>query len=301
MDYIRYSVYFLAMMMFFSCGKVADDISGQAEQSVFKEATIIIPLGEFSDSGFNELISTNNMVLHYSYLTGISFEKGQEKVGWVEAEISFSGVSSNSFEVTNFDTKKNTITSARYQQGVIKAANVGTGNYQITSDFKKIRPKYDMFAFAHYLNLDDVIFYVTEDIPSEDIVIDRYEHLISAVFLKHIQEESYNDDSIIPLEEFKTIIPTAAVTPTLNIYSKNSTRFFRIDEPIFQSESDLYDSLLAMVTLTYHSDEIDVKEYIQAQDDAVFSDTMKVLLTDSVTDYFLEKTQVVTGSIFESL
>ena len=203
----------------------------------------------------------------------------------------------NVYKLVNFDSKKNTVTTARYQQGLISIAKVGTSDINISSKFKKIRPKYDLFAFSHYLSKDDIIFYVMSDIPTKDVQVTRYDHLISAIFLQHIQEESYNEDSIIPLKDFKSVIPTAAIGPTLNVFSSNTTRFFRIDQPIFQTKSPLYDALLAVITLSYHSDEIDVVDYIKAQKNTIFSDSMKKTLNDSVRDYFLSKPKESTASV----
>ena len=176
--------------------------------------------------------STSNVVSHYSYLSGISLDKGQEKVGWVESETTVSGIGTNNvYKLVNFDSKKNTVTNARYQQGLISIAKVGTTDVNVQSTFKKIRPKYDFFAFSHYLSKDDAIFYIMSEIPTKSVTINRYDHLISAIYLKHIQDESYSEESIIPFDTFTAIVPTAAVGPTLNIYAENTTRFFRIDQP----------------------------------------------------------------------
>ena len=289
---VRYSLYFLFLFLFLSCGKVVQDISSQTQNSVFKSATFIIPLSDFSDASFYDIFSTKNVVSHYGYLTGISFDKGQEKVGWVEANTTIESVtpSKNSFQTINYDSKKNTVTSARYQQGLISISQSNINDIKINTYFKKIRPKYDLFAFSYYLSKDDFIFYVLPEIPTKDIIVSRYDHLVSSVFLQHIQQESYNEDSIIPFKDFQSIIPKSFVTPSLNVYSKNTTRFFKIDQPLFQIKSPLSDFLLSLVTLSYHSDEVDVKEYINSKE-------MKQVLTDSVTSYFQSKPMVTTASV----
>lgn len=274
------------------------DISSQTQNSVFKTATFVVPSTEFLDASFNQSLSTKNVVPHYAYLTGISFDKGQERLGWVEANTTVSLVNSkNTYETINYDSKKNTVTSARYKQGVLSVAQVSTDNINIKALFKKIRPKYDLFAFSYYLSKDDVIFYVLPEIPTNDIVVNRYDHLVSGVFLQHIQQESYNEDSIIPLKDFQSIIPSSIVTPTLNIYFKNTTRFFKIDQPIFQIQSPFYDFLLSLVTLSYHSDEVDVKEFINAQEGPQYSKEMKMALTESVSSYFKSKQIISTASV----
>ena len=283
-----------------ACGKVAEDINTQSQQSIFKELVMTVPLNNFGDSSFKAIVSTNNQTLHYSYLAGISYDKGQDKVGWVEANTKVDLVGSNNvLETTNYDAKKNTVKSSRYQQGLINTTKVSTDNYQVRVDYKKIRPKYDLFAFYYYLDKNDVLFYVLQDLPTKNVTVTRYDHLVSAIFLQHIQEESYNEDTIIPFSDFKQIIPTAAVTPTLNIYATNSSRYFKVDQPIFQTESTLYDALLALVKLTFYSEQIDATDYIDTQTKETFSDQMKTQLTTSVEAYFLNKNSISTSSIEE--
>ena len=273
-----------------ACGKVAQDITSQSTKSVFKTALFSLKLPNAQFLAWESVTNTKNVTAVVAYLEGIKFENGREKIGWVSADISSKVVASkNVFVVSNYDTKRNTVQSARYQQGLFNLQKNSTLNYTLNSTFKKIRPKYDYYTVSHFLTKDHYLLYVTETLSSANMDITSYRHLTSLLFLKHLDIESYNRETIIPFSAFETIIPTYSVTPTLNIYSKNSIRSFRHDSPIFSVKDPMIDALLGVVTTTYHSDKVDAVDYIEAQKEAVLSSDLKGHLIKSVTAYFSDK------------
>jgi hypothetical protein len=273
-----------------ACGKVAQDITSQSTKSVFKTALFSLKLPNAQFLAWESVTNTKNVTAVVAYLEGIKFENGREKIGWVSADISSKVVASkNVFVVSNYDTKRNTVQSARYQQGLFNLQKNSTLNYTLNSTFKKIRPKYDYYTVSHFLTKDHYLLYVTETLSSANMDITPYRHLTSLLFLKHLDIESYNRETIIPFSAFETIIPTYSVTPTLNIYPKNSIRSFHHDRPIFSAKDPMIDALLGVVTTTYHSDKVDAVDYIEAQKEAVFSSDLKGHLIKSVTSYFSDK------------
>jgi hypothetical protein len=279
----------LSLCVFVACGKVAQDITSQSTKSVFKSATFSVTLPIDNAPAWDQIISTQNITSVVAYLEGIKFENGREKIGWVSADIEHKVVASkNVYVVTNYDTKRNTVQSARYQQGLISYSKETTVNVALTSKFKKIRPKYDYYSVAHFITKDDYLLYVTETLSSANMDITPYRHLTSLLFLKHLDIESYNRETIIPFSAFETIIPTYSVTPTLNIYPKNAIRSFHYDRPIFSIKDPMLDALLGVVTTTYHSDKVDAIDYIEAQKETVFSSDLKGHLIKSVTAFFPE-------------
>ena len=106
-----------------------------------------------------------------------------------------------------------------------------------------------------------------------------------------MKKESYNRETVIPLTVFYDVIPTASVTPTLNVMPKNNLKSFQSTRPAFSIKSPLFDSLLTTVTLSYHSEEYDVIDYIDSTDNGIFSTNMKDRLKKSVGAYFKSKTK----------
>ena len=163
---------------------------------------------------------------------------------------------------------------------------------------------------------------VSEEITSKTVTISPYSNLISSVYMTHLQKESYSPDGVIPLAFFKTIIPTeAAVTskielvvsnnqtittnvlviPTENLFPINKRQNFDVKSPIFYVSSKFYDSLIGTVSLAKYSDKLDVVDYIKSQSDVVFTDSLKKILTQSVTDYFESQASLnVTANVISS-
>ena len=141
-----------SFIVFSACGKVAQDISEQSTKSIFESATLIMDVNLFSDVRmWNTRPVTQNVTDIYVYAQGLSFGKGYEKIGWAHSSIGLEIVSSKNIPtVSNYDDKKNTVTSSRYQQGFIKVSAIPTENYLITTEFKKVRPKYDYYSFVQY-------------------------------------------------------------------------------------------------------------------------------------------------------
>ena len=119
--------------------------------------------------------------------------------------------------VANYDDKKNTVTSSRYQQGFIKASAIATKNFLITTEFKKVRPKYDYYSFVQYSSKNEFLFNIDDKIPTQNISLTPYNHLVSTTFINHLKKESYIKESIIPLKDFYLIIPTQSVLATANV------------------------------------------------------------------------------------
>ncbi len=278
--------------MFVGCGKVAQDISSQSNKSIFKEAKISFKFSSDSPNDWSQLVSSRNISTVYSYYNGIQLDRGSEKIGWVQADVSSEFIASkNKLTVSNFDLKKNTVTTSRYLQGFISIQKIATDNYQTMSQFRKVRPKFDYYSFSHYLSKDTYAFLVTEKIATQSMELTPYKHLISAIYLKHLNQESYNRETTIPLSLFYQIIPKSIVTPTLNVMPKNSVKKFRPKQPLFLIKDPFMDALLAFVTLAHHSDEYDVLDYITSKKD-VFSKKMVTDLTSSVKAYYKNKKTV---------
>ena len=181
------------------------------------------------------------------------------------------------------------VTSSRYQQGFISIQKVSTANYRSQTEFRKVRPKFDYYSFSHFMTKDTYLLFVSEDVPSTSVSITPHQHVISAVYLNHLKKESYNRDTVIPLTVFYEIISTASIAPTLNHTPKNSIKTFQPSRPIFSIKSSLFDALLTTVTLSYHSEEYDVFDYIDSTDLTIFPESMKVHLKKSVGRYFKSK------------
>ena len=64
---------------------------------------------------WNVLITSANVSSVYSYFTGLKFDQGYEKIGWVEAKISEKDSDSKplAFTLTNYDLKKNLVKTSR--------------------------------------------------------------------------------------------------------------------------------------------------------------------------------------------
>ena len=78
---------------------------------------------------------------------------------------------------------------------------------------------------------------------------------------------------------------------------KNTVKTFYSSRPLFVFKSPLFDSLLATVTLAYHSDEYDVVDYIRSNE-TVFPTPMKEQLIESVKTYYkTKKADVVTTNL----
>ena len=286
---VRYGL-FLVMCLLVGCGKVSEDISSQSNRSVFKMASFSFSFSSNDVTEWADLVSTKNTSVLYSYFEGLKLDREFEKIGWVEAEIKTQRIASKNVPVvSNYDMKKNIVTTSRYQQGVISVQEVSTGNYRTLTEFRKVRPTFDYYSFVQYKSKDAYLFFISEDVSTASVTITPYKHLISAVFLNHLKKESYNRETVIPLSMFYSIIPTASITPTLNIMPKNKVKSFQTIQPFFLLDSPLFDSLLTTVSLSYYSDESDVLDYINSTDKMVFSDGMKTHLKKSVGGYFSSK------------
>ena len=282
---------FLAVLLLMvGCGKVAQDISSQSNKSIFKVATFSFQFSTQDDHEWAMLVSSKNVTPVFSYFQGLEFDRGFEKIGWVHADVEMSQVASKNVPVvSNFDLKKNIVTSSRYQQGLISLQKVSTNNYRTVTEFRKVRPKFDYYSFAHFMSNNTYAFLLIEQVPTASIEITPHRHLVSAVYLKHLKQESYNKETVIPLSVFYSIIPTAAVTPTLNVMPKNTMKAFHPSRPAFSFNSPLFDALLATVTLAYHGDQYDTLDYVKSKESGVFSDQMKRELNGAVVTYFKSK------------
>tara|TARA_Y100001935_G_C17311184_1_gene516406 strand:- start:9146 stop:10063 length:918 start_codon:yes stop_codon:yes gene_type:complete len=286
--YQRFIIFLLCFLV--GCGKVAEDISSQSNKSIFKTALLSFDFSTNEVNDWSALISTDNVSTVYSYYEGLALDQGFEKIGWVQADIGIQRIASKNVPVvSNFDLKKNVVTSSRYQQGFISIQKVSTANYRSQTEFRKVRPKFDYYSFSHFMTKDTYLLFVSEDVPSTSVSITPHQHVISAVYLNHLKKESYNRDTVIPLTVFYEIISTASIAPTLNHTPKNSIKTFQPSRPIFSIKSSLFDALLTTVTLSYHSEEYDVFDYIDSTDLTIFPESMKVHLKKSVGRYFKSK------------
>lgn len=284
----RYIIVLLCFLI--GCGKVAEDISSQSNKSIFKTALFSFDYSTNDQNDWSAVISTDNVSMVYSYYEGLALDQGFEKIGWVQAELGMRRIASKNVPVvSNFDLKKNMVTSSRYQQGFISIQEVSTGNYRSLIEFRKVRPKFDYYSFSHFMSKDIYLLFISEEVPSVAVSITPHKHVISAVYLNHLKKESYNRDTVIPLTVFYEIISTASITPTLNLTPKNSIKTFQPSRPIFSIDSPLFNALLTTVTLSYHSEEYDVLDYIDSISSVIFSEHMKVQLKKSVRLYFNSK------------
>ena len=78
-----------------------------------------------------------------------------------------------------------------------------------------------------------MFFILTMDIPSKSVQVLPYHHVVSVLYHRHIQKESYNKDTILPLSDFYAIIPTGSVTPSANIFPQNKIKSFKVKDPLF--------------------------------------------------------------------
>ena len=113
-------------------------------------------------------ISTNNVTSVYSYYQGLELDRGFEKIGWVRADLQMQLIASKNVPViSNYDMKKNIVTSSRYQQGLIQFQEVSTKNYRLTTEFRKVRPKFDYYSFAQFVSKDVYLLYILYCHPEE--------------------------------------------------------------------------------------------------------------------------------------
>jgi len=199
------------------CGKVAEDISSQSNKSIFKTALLSFDFSTNEVNDWSALISTDNVSTVYSYYEGLALDQGFEKIGWVQADIGIQRIASKNVPVvSNFDLKKNVVTSSRYQQGFISIQEVSTANYRSQTEFRKVRPKFDYYSFSHFMSKDTYLLFVSEDIPCTSVPITPHQHVISSVYLNHLTKESCNRVTVIPLTFFYEISSTASIAPTLS-------------------------------------------------------------------------------------
>ncbi len=291
--FIRIFVVSFAVLV--GCGKVAQDISNQSNKSIFKEASFSFDFSSKKNTAWDSLASSLNVTSVYGYFNGLKLDQGFEKIGWVQAKVTVKDKpkTRTPFLVSNLDVKQNLVTTSRYQQGYISFQKISTHNFRTTTQFRKVRPKYDFYYFSHFLSKDTYVLFITDKIPTQSIKVTPYQHLVSAVYLKHLNQESYNRDTIIPLSFFYQIIPKNVVTPTLNITPKNTVKVFNKRQPLFILKSPLFDALLATVTLAHHSDKYDVIDYVKA-DKKIFSEHVKTNLIGSINSYFKSKKATVS-------
>ena len=285
-----------------ACGKVAQDISEQSDKSIFKSATLTFNMKSFEPYGWDSFPSTQNALDVYVYGKGLVFGKGYEKIGFSKATIGLEVVASKNVPVvTNYDKKKNIVTASRYQQGFIKVNVLPSDNYRITTEFKKIRPKYDYFTFIQYTSKNTFIFDLYENIPTQNIQFSPYRHLVSMIFSNHLKKESYNKETVIPLTVFYQILPEDSVASTMNIMIKNNVKKFRFNDPLFSFNSEYLDALMTVVNIAYYSDQFDVEDYISSVKDAVFSKRLKTSLISSTQAYFKQKSSANLAPTFNAL
>ena len=287
-----------SFVFLFACGKVAQDISEQSTKSIFESAALTMNINLFSDAEmWDTRFVTQNATDIYVYAQGLSFGKGYEKIGWAYASIGLEIISSKNIPtVSNYDDKKNTVTSSRYQQGFIKVAAIPTENYIISTEFKKVRPKYDYYSFVQYSSKNEFLFNIDDKIPTHNIVLTPYTHLVSTTFIKHLKKESYIKESVIPLKDFYLIIPTQSILASANVNLPNTVKKFNPNDPLFSVSSDYIEAILNVVNLSYHSEQFDVEDYITSLDEDVFSDDLKNSFIDSVKKYFGQKSSNVNTS-----
>ena len=272
-----------------SCGKVAQDITEQNDVSVFKASSFKSVTSDTEFFPWQELVSSLDARMVYVYYEGITMDYGAQRIGWASASSLLkrdTKTSSNVLTVFNYDSNKNTVTGARYQQGMIKLNIISTDNYRLNVEFKKVRPKFDYYIMYQYLSKDDYLLNVSDQVVTESIEISPYSHLISLTFLQHLQKESYRNADVIPLSFFETIIPTSAAGLVSNLMPTNNMTGFNNASPKFSFEDDVVSTLIGVVSLAKHSDVVDAVGYIDEQESVVFSDDLKQILTESVESYF---------------
>ena len=196
-------IIFLVVFLVVGCGKVANDIDTEQSKSSFNSATFSFSFSDQNGGQWVSLASTENVSSVYGYLAGISYDEGLEKAGWATAEVEYKQVASKNIStVINFDEKRNVVSSSRYMQGLINFDLQSTGNYQTKTTFRKVRNKFDFYSFAHYISKDTYQFKLVEALPTAAIQLTPHDHLISAIYLTHLKQESYNQSTIIPLRFF---------------------------------------------------------------------------------------------------
>ncbi|MEK9726591.1 MAG: hypothetical protein VW397_00640 [Candidatus Margulisiibacteriota bacterium] len=290
-------VFLVFLTLLISCGKVAQDISDQSNKSIFKSVSLSTDYLPFSVHGWSSVPTTQNVIDVYVYGQGVTYGKGYEKIGFARAVIGLEGTKkASSPVVTNYDLKKNLVTSSRYQQGYIQFNLLPSDNYKIKTVFKKVRPKYDFYSFFQYTSKDQYILTILSELPTTNIEITPYQHLVSVLFYNHLKKESFNQESIIPLKEFYRIIPTASVTASTNIMVKNSVKKFKYNDPLFSISSPYLDALLTIVNIAYYSDQFDVQDYLSSLDPVIISDVDKAKLKMSLKTYFKDKS-VINGAV----
>ena len=273
------------------CGKVAQDISNQSTNSIFKSVNLIVQHEDFEPFGWDAMPVSTNVVSIYAQAKGLIFEKGYETIAWGSAEANVEVVGTkNTLVVTNYDQKRNVVDSSHYQQGYFQFQEVVTDNYKLLTQFRKIRPKYNIYSFVHYQSKSRYLFHLTDAIPTKDIQVSPYTHLVSVLYSQHLQKESYNQESLIPLNEFYAIIPTGSATASAMIFPTNNIKIFKVNDPLFSFDDGYFNALLTIVDLSYYGDEYDALSYIEAkQKTAIFTADEAGHLTRSIKQYFKKK------------
>jgi hypothetical protein len=286
---------FMALILLTACGKVAQDISDQSQKSIFKKSATTIHLTAFEPFGWSAIPSTKNATAMYAIAQGIKFNRGYQKIGWVHAHVKRQTVASkNTLVVTNYDQKKNTVVTSRYQQGFMALNEPTTGNIVVSTEFKKVRPKYDYYVTTHYSNKNTYIFNVQDTIPTASVTITPYRHLVSLLFINHLESESFDENSI-RLRHFYDLIPTSSATPSANIMVPNNIKKFNVNTPLFSVNSDYFEAILNLINLSVHSEKIDADDYLDSLDETLFSDELKTDFQEKITQYFKTKQPVETS------
>ena len=264
------------------CGKVAQDINTQSAQSNYKQASFKQELS--NDPPHAWLPTANASTMVYSYLEGLVFDKGFEKIGWVQADIRMPAISTKNTTatITSYDAKKNSVTSPRYHQGVISLTKTTTDNITITTRFDKIRSTFDYYVLWHYTDNDSYHVHVSNTIPSASVTLSTYDHIVSATFLNHMKKEAYNTDTIIPLSMFYAIVPTESAITTQNVVPTNNVANFKANQPKFVYDLPLFNQLIDTVTYAHLSDEYDTLEY--AKD--AFREPLRSAMLASIKRHF---------------
>ena len=190
--------------------------------------------------------------------------------------------------ITNFDTKKNTVTESRYKQGYMTAKTV-TESVSIGLSFGKLLPKYDYYLTTYYTDANTYVMRVESKPVTENITITPYTHIVSTAFITHLANIAYNADAVIPLSDFYAIIPTASITPTQSVMIPNAARKFDVNQPIFIPKSPYINALLTVINLVRSAPQTDVLDYIASVDDTIFSPAVKTVYTDHISHYFETK------------
>ena len=290
----------LFVLVLVGCGKVAQDVSPESTEKSFKEVTLTTDLSLFSTDGWSGLMTIDNKWVVYAYAQGLEFGKGYERMGYSNAVIiNQSTVSKNAYALTNFDKKKNTITSARYQQGLFKVQQISSQNFTLKLTFNKLRPKYDYYSFVQYTSKDDYLFKIQSDISTKNITITPYDHVVSTAYVKHLENESYNRDLVIPLTHFYEIVPTKGITVSSWGAFKNSIKKFKETDPLFSIQSTYIDSIIMVAQLSYQAEKYDVMDYLEAIETSVFTEELKQAYVERIDTYF-ESKAVPTNNVFPS-